>query len=184
MRMAAGAELMTSNGVAYLFPLVRLHYNWCPFCCVEFISDIDFVVLQPIESLTCLWPTSTLWMWLKYRDIHLWGKPSSSVSTYTLLDKHRLSSDFIFSLAIVSDPTRMHTWTFQTLDTLALPFPRGPSTWPLPTRINCGLSAAKETWSRAKRVVETCNGTAPGAGKDVNNFLYQNVVITYFSENE
>lgn len=33
-----------------------------------------FLVFQPIENLTCLWPTSTLWMLLKFWDMLLWGK--------------------------------------------------------------------------------------------------------------
>lgn len=115
-------------------------------------------------------------MLLKYWDIHLWGKSSS---TRMLLDKRRLPSDTIFSVLIVSDPTHMHIWTFPTLDTLAPPSPLGPSTWPLPTRTNCGSSAVKVTWSRAKRGLEICNGTALGAGEVPSGFLCQHDVITY-----
>lgn len=178
MHMAAGAELTTLNGVVYLFHLVSQQYNFFSFCYLEFIRDTDFLLFQPIENRTCLWPTSTLWMLLKYWDIHLWGKSSS---TPMLLDKCGLPSDTIFSVLIVSDPTRMHIWTFQTLDTLAPPFPLGPSTWPLLTRTNCGSSAVKVTWSRAKRALEICSGMVPGAGTVPNGSLCQHDVITHLT---
>lgn len=54
MHMAAGAELMTLNGVGYLFHLVSLHSNLFSLCYVKSIHDIKFLVFQPIENLTCL----------------------------------------------------------------------------------------------------------------------------------
>lgn len=62
------------------FVWLVLHSNLFSFCYVQFIHDIQFLVFQPIENRTCLWPTSTLWMLLKYWAIRLWGKFSSSVN--------------------------------------------------------------------------------------------------------
>lgn len=66
----------------------------------------------------------------------------------------------------------MRTWIFRTHATLAQPSPQGPSTWPPPTRTNCGLFAAKAIWHRAKKALETCSGTALDAGEDTTAFAF------------
>lgn len=51
-------------------------------------------VFQPIESLTYLWPTSTLWTSLRFRDMRLLGK--IVLSFFKLFIKFFLFSNFEF----------------------------------------------------------------------------------------
>lgn len=74
-------------------------------------------------------------------------------------------------------PIHTHTWISQIHATLAQPSPLGPSTWPLPTRTNYGSFAARATWSRAKRVLETCSEMAQDAGEDIH-YLFDLIQVT------
>lgn len=74
----------------------------------------------------------------------------------------------LFEWSLFPDLTHTHTWISQTPASLAQPSPLGPSTWPRRTRTNCGSFAVRATWSRAKKVAETCSVTAPDAGEDTH----------------
>ena len=82
MHTAAGVEMMISNGAVCLSHLVRVnqgHFQiliYFPIIYGRYKKIISGFVLtfQRTENLTCLWPTSTPWMLLRFRDMLLWGK--------------------------------------------------------------------------------------------------------------
>lgn len=132
-------------------------------------------LFQPIESLTYLWLTSTLWMSLRFRDMLLLGKIvlwflnclSSSVIAMPVW-----ASGFCFLLpSLFPVLTHTHIWISQTHATWARPFPLGPYTWPRPTRTNFGSFAARATSSKAKTAEATCSVTALDAGNSTQILL-------------
>lgn len=74
MHTDAGVEVMTLNGAVCLFHLVSANLSSLFVLFLIIAEFMSLLLFQPIESLTCLWPTSTRWTLLKSRDMLLWGK--------------------------------------------------------------------------------------------------------------
>lgn len=124
-----------------------------PYLFVTYFNSLDVIEIQGHAALG----------W----DCAPFVRTSASVCTKNIMTM--INTLFESCSPLFLDLTHTHTWISQIRATLAQPSLLGPSTWPRRTRTNCGSFAARATWSRARRVLETCSVTVQDAGEDTHS---------------